>query len=40
MDRLVCNAEWKGAASDSGSLVGYASTFGNLDRQGDVVMPD
>lgn len=35
------DVEWsvrKGAA-DSGTLTGYASTFGNIDRQGDVVAP-
>src|SRR5688572_26543434 len=38
MDRLFAPTEWK-AADASGSLVGYASTFGNVDLGGDVVAP-
>lgn len=31
--------EWKADAEDKNILIGYASTFGNVDRGGDVVMP-
>lgn len=43
MDRLSCAVNWKAAGDGddpSGSLVGYASTYGGApDRQGDVVDP-
>jgi HK97 family phage prohead protease len=38
MHRLTVPVEWK-AAADTGSLTGYASTFGNVDLGGDVVVP-
>lgn len=39
MERLVAPVEWKAARGDSGGLLGYASTFGNVDQGGDVVEP-
>lgn len=39
MERIVVPIEWKAAADDDGNtLVGYASTFGNVDLGGDVVV--
>lgn len=32
-------AEWKADADDENTLIGYASTFGNVDLGGDVVVP-
>ena len=39
MERITVPIEWKASADDSGTLEGYASTFGNVDLGGDVVMP-
>ena len=36
MERKTVACDWK--AADEGILVGYASTFGNVDRGGDVVV--
>ncbi|MFF2493245.1 HK97 family phage prohead protease [Agromyces sp. NPDC058064] len=38
MDRLTVPIEWKAAADGSGTLEGYASTFGNVDLGGDIVV--
>jgi HK97 family phage prohead protease len=38
MDRLTVPIEWKASADDSGTLEGYASTFGNIDFGYDVVV--
>lgn len=37
LERLVVPIEWK-AADDDQTLEGFASTFGNVDLQGDVVV--
>lgn len=37
MERKTVGCSWKAAGSSSGEIVGYASTFGNVDLGGDVV---
>lgn len=37
IQRIVVPVEWKAADDGSGALEGYASTFGNVDLQGDVI---
>lgn len=37
MEHMTVHIQWKAAASDDGTLEGYASTFGNVDLGGDVV---
>jgi hypothetical protein len=39
LQTLVVPIEWKADDKDAGVMVGYASTFGNVDLGGDVVMP-
>lgn len=39
MERKTLDVAWKDAAAGDGVLVGYASTFGNVDKGGDVVVP-
>jgi len=39
MDYLSCPFEIKAHHEDTGIITGLASTFGNVDRQGDVVLP-
>jgi len=40
MDSLLFGVEWKAAtAGNSGELEGYMSVFGNVDQDGDVVLP-
>jgi len=41
MDRktLPVDIEWKAASGSAGEVEGYASVFGNIDLDGDVVMP-
>jgi len=38
LERLVVPIEWKAAGDDDQTLEGYASTFGNVDLGGDVVV--
>lgn len=38
MERLTVPIEWKASGDGSGTLEGYASTFGNVDLGGDVVV--
>lgn len=38
MERLTVPIEWKASSDGSGTLEGYASTFGNVDLGGDVVV--
>lgn len=38
IETMVVPVEWKAAGDDSGELVGYASTFGNVDLGQDVVV--
>lgn len=38
MERLIVPIEWKATADDSGTLDGYASTFGNVDLGQDMVV--
>lgn len=39
LERLTVPIEWKATDDGSGTLEGYASTFGNVDLGGDVVLP-
>jgi len=38
-DHMIVPVEWKAASGSPGELEGYASVFGNVDADGDVVMP-
>lgn len=38
MERLTVPIEWKASIDDAGTLEGFASTFGNVDLGGDVVI--
>src|SRR5258708_11465359 len=38
-EHMIVPVEWKAAAGGSGELDGYASVFGNVDADGDVVLP-
>lgn len=38
MERMTVGVEWKASVDDAGTLEGYASTFGNVDLGGDVVV--
>jgi HK97 family phage prohead protease len=38
LEHMVVPIEWKADDSDQNTLVGYASTFGNVDLGGDVVV--
>lgn len=39
MERTTVSIEWKATGDGDGTLEGYASTFGNVDLGGDVIVP-
>lgn len=38
-EHMIVPVEWKAVSGGAGELEGYASVFGNLDQDGDVVLP-